>query len=72
MAARLVDLYAVGDLVEILQVVDDAEVWRAGEVIGHQYPAVWVRTAGDRMLWFVTNGKRIRRTEPRVSDPHLR
>jgi hypothetical protein len=60
MARRLVDVYAVGDQVEILQVVDDAEVWRPGEVVGHQYPAVWVRTAGDGKLWFVTNGKRIR------------
>ncbi len=61
MAQRLVDLYAIGDRVEILQVVDDLEVWRAGQVVGHQYPAVWVRADADQKVWFVTNGKRIRR-----------
>lgn len=60
MAQRLVDQYPVGERVEILFLVEDVEAWRAGEVVGHQYPAVWVRTDGDRKLWFVTNGKRIR------------
>ena len=69
MAQRLVDLYAVGDRVEILQVVDDVEEWRAGEVVGHQYPAIWVRTVEDRKLWFVTNGKRIRHVSPLGSHP---
>ncbi len=61
-AKRLVELYPVGTPVEIVFVVDEVETWRAGEVVGHQYPAVWVRTDEDRRLWFVTNGKRIRPT----------
>ncbi len=61
MAQRLVEQYPVGERVEILFEVEDVEVWRAGEVVGHQFPAVWVRTDGDRKMWFVTNGKRIRR-----------
>ena len=65
MPQRLVDLYAVGEHVEILQVLEEAEVWRSGEVAGHQHPAIWVRTDGDRKLWFVTNGKRIRRARRR-------
>ncbi len=74
MPQRLVDLYAVGEHVEILQALEEAEVWRSGEVAGHQHPAIWVRTDGDRKLWFVTNGKRIRRagapgsTEPRYQS----
>jgi hypothetical protein len=60
MAQRLVDAYPVGKRVEIVFQLEDAEVWRSGEVVGHQYPAVWVRTDADRRLWFVTNGKRIR------------
>jgi hypothetical protein len=66
-----VDLYAVGDRVEILQVIDDVEEWRAGEVAGHQYPAVWVRTIEDRKVWFVTNGKRIRRAGPAATEAGL-
>lgn len=64
MAQRLIDTYAVGDRVEILLLIDDVEVWRAGRVAGHQFPAVWVVTDADRRMWFVTNGKRIR---PEVS-----
>jgi hypothetical protein len=60
MAQRLVDVYAVGDRVEILLIIGDIEEWRAGRVAGHQFPAVWVVTDVDRKLWFVTNGKRIR------------
>lgn len=60
MAQRLVDLYAVGDRVEILLTVDEVEEWRAGRVAGHQFPAVWVVTDRDRKLWFVTNSRRIR------------
>jgi hypothetical protein len=56
MAARLVDLYAVGDKVEIIL----GEQWVAGQVIRHDYPAVWVQTPGDHR-WFVTNGRRIRK-----------
>jgi hypothetical protein len=64
MAQRLVDAYGVGARVEILLTVDDTEVWRAGRVAGHQFPAVWVVTDGDRKLWFVTNAKRIRPEGP--------
>jgi hypothetical protein len=61
MPQRLVEAYPIGTHVEIQQTIDDAEVWRDGEVVGHQHPAVWVRTDGDRKVWFVTNGRRIRR-----------
>ncbi len=64
MAQRLLDRYPVGERVEIVFVIDGDEVWRAGDVVSHQYPAVWVRTDADRRLWFVTNGKRIRPTAP--------
>lgn len=60
MAQRLVDTYPVGNRVEILLTVAEEEVWRAGRVAGHQFPAVWVVTDADRKLWYVTNGKRIR------------
>jgi hypothetical protein len=59
MAQRLVEAYPMGKRVEIVFQIEDIEVWRAGEVVGHQHPAIWVRT-DDRKLWFVTNGKRIR------------
>lgn len=56
MAVRLVDLYPVGEQVEIW--LD--EQWVAGRVVRHEYPAVWVQTTiGD--FWFVTNGRRIRK-----------
>ncbi len=61
MAGRLVELYPVGTRVEIQMTIEDVEVWRPGEVVAHQHPAVWVRTDGDRKAWFVTNGRRIRR-----------
>jgi hypothetical protein len=60
MPGRLVELYPVGTRVEIQMTIDDVEVWRQGEVVAHQYPAVWVRTDADRKVWFVTNGRRIR------------
>ena len=66
MAQRLIDIYAVGDRVEIVFTEDDIEEWRAGRVAGHQHPAVWVVTDGDRRLWFVTNGKRIRPLPPQA------
>ena len=56
MAARLVDLYPLGEQVEIL--LD--EQWCAAQVIRHDYPAVWVKTTSG-YLWFVTNGRRIRK-----------
>jgi hypothetical protein len=68
MAQRLVDTYPVGDRVEILLTIDETEVWRAGRVAGHQFPAVWVVTDGDPKLWFVTNGKRIRPEGARAEE----
>jgi hypothetical protein len=64
MAQRLVEVYALGDRVEIVFEIDGEEVWRGGTVVGHQHPAVWVRTDQDRKLWFVTNGRRIRPLPP--------
>lgn len=68
MAPRLVEVYPVGTRVEILFEMEHAELWRAGEVVAHQYPAVWVRTDDDRKLWFVTNGKRIRKWDGSTSQ----
>ncbi|MCE9637528.1 MAG: DUF952 domain-containing protein [Planctomycetes bacterium] len=68
MSNRLVDLYPVGTLVEVLfrQAGPESwtpETWVAGAVVRHAYPGVWVETArGAR--WFVTNGTRIRRCAP--------
>ena len=56
MASRLVDLYPLGSPVEILL----AEQWRAGQIVRHDHPAVWVKTASGS-LWFVTNRRRIRK-----------
>ncbi len=61
MAKRLVETYQVGEPVELLFSDGEMEEWRAGRVAGLQHPAVWVQTSDDRRLWFVTNGRRIRR-----------
>ena len=60
MAVRLVDVYPVGEPVEIF--LD--EEWVTGRVVRHDYPAVWVQTTNGS-LWFVTNGRRIRKLEER-------
>jgi hypothetical protein len=67
MAARLVDLYPLGEQVEIL--LD--EEWQTGQVVRHDYPAVWVKTT-DGYLWFVTNGRRIRKREVRREERRAR
>jgi len=67
MAVRLVDLYPVGEAVEI--VLD--EVWVAGRVVRHEYPAVWVQTTNED-FWFVTNGRRIRKYEERKEGGEVR
>jgi hypothetical protein len=67
MAVRLVDLYPVGEPVEI--VLD--EQWAAGRVVGHEYPAVWVQTTNGA-CWFVTNGRRIRKYEERKEGGEVR
>lgn len=59
MATRLVDLYPAGTEVEIK--LKDAG-WQAAQVIGHEYPGVWVQTS-DQMRLFVTNGRHIRLPE---------
>ena len=60
MAKRLVEQYAVGDLVRISFQGD--ERWFDGVVIGLAHPGVWVRTQ-DGQVWFVTNAARIRGKE---------
>ena len=62
MPTRLTVLYQVGDLVEVLFQDEVAAEWHAGRVIALQHPGLWVRT-GDGGLWFVTNGRRIRRQD---------
>jgi len=68
LAKRLVETYAVGDRVELLIADEWSEDWRPGRVAGLQHPAVWVQT-DDRKLWFVTNGKRIRRAVSPAPHP---
>ena len=57
MAKRLVELYNPGERVEI---TFGNGCWRPGRVARHEYPGVWVQTEDGR-LWFVTNGRHIRR-----------
>ena len=60
MADRLIDLYQPGDPVEILLGAETpAAHWQPGVVLAHDFPGVWVLTAGQRR-WFVTNRRRIR------------
>ena len=61
MAQRLVETYRIGDSVEVFFQDEVAEEWRPARVVALQHPGLWVITE-DRRLWFVTNGKRIRRT----------
>jgi len=57
MADRLVELYPLGEAVEILMGKD---TWVPGLVAKHAHPAVWVQ-AIDGRFWFVTNRQRIRK-----------
>jgi len=57
MAQRLVDLYAVGDVVEMT--FGDG-TWLRAQVRQLQHPGLWVETADGR-LWFVTNTRHIRK-----------
>lgn len=57
MVKRLVELYSPGDPVEITW--GDGR-WQPAQVTRHDPPGVWVQTE-DRRLWFVTNGRRIRK-----------
>ncbi len=54
--ARLVETYPVQASVTIMLA---GVGWRAGEVVAHQHPGVWVRDQDGR-FWFVTNHNRIR------------
>ena len=63
MAQRLVDMYRLDETVEVLFQDEVAEEWRPARVVALQHPGLWVLT-DDRRLWFVTNGKRIRRSTP--------
>ncbi len=56
---RLVDLFVVGERVEIS--FGNSEWWEA-YVVQHDHPGLWVMT-GDGRLWFVTNGRRIKKAE---------
>ncbi len=59
MVKRLVEQYRPGDAVEIMFEREGEAAWQRGQVVAHQPPGVWVRTADGRM-WFVTNTRRIR------------
>jgi hypothetical protein len=67
MAQRLVEIYQPGEVVEVFFAGAEDSKWRPARVLGSQHPGVWVQTEGDRRLWFVTNGKRIRPLSP---GPH--
>ncbi len=64
-AQRLVEIYRIGDAVEVLFQGDEGDDWRPARVMALQHPGVWAMT-DDRRLWFVTNSKRIR---PHVPSP---
>ncbi|HEX6385322.1 MAG TPA: hypothetical protein VF177_11680, partial [Anaerolineae bacterium] len=57
MAKRLTELYQPGDQVEITFGHNE---WQPGRVVRHDHPGVWVQTMDGR-IWFVTNGRHIRR-----------
>lgn len=57
MPQRLTERFPLGTAVDIC--FKDADQWRAGVIVHHDPPGVWVQTrTGQR--WFVTNGRRIR------------
>lgn len=57
MAKRLIELYLLGEAVEILM---GEGLWIPGVVAKHEHPAVWVQSIDGR-YWFVTNRQRIRK-----------
>lgn len=67
MSRRLVDLYPVGEAVQIRLPVAADGGWQAGQIIAHDYPGVWVKTVNGR-AWYVTNGRRIRRLAANDAD----
>lgn len=60
MILRLTEQYKPGDEVDVYLEIGEEGHWRPGRVVQLAHPAVWVRTEDGR-LWFVTNGRRIRR-----------
>jgi len=58
---RLAEIYQPGDQVEIFFSDETGEEWRPAEILALQHPGLWARTA-DGNLWFVTNGRHIRRS----------
>ncbi len=72
MAQRLVEIYRIGDAIEVCFQDDEGDDWRPAHIRDLQHPGVWAMTA-DRRLWFVTNGKRIRPLIPsRLSSQERR
>lgn len=63
MVKRLVEVYQIGDPVEIFFQNEESDEWRSARIMALQHPGVWAMTA-DCRLWFVTNGKRIRPLPP--------
>ncbi len=66
MVKRLVEVYRIGDTVEIFFQNEEDDEWRPAHIVALQHPGVWAQTA-DRRIWYVTNSKRIRP----VSSPPL-
>ncbi len=59
MVKRLVEVYRIGDPVEIFFQNEEGDEWRPARIVALQPPGVWAQTE-DRRVWYVTNGKRIR------------
>ncbi|MCB8986271.1 MAG: hypothetical protein H6661_00775 [Ardenticatenaceae bacterium] len=59
MSERLVELYEVGEWV---QISFGDKAWQRAQVRQLQHPGLWVQTADGR-LWFVTNTRHIRKPE---------
>lgn len=66
MVKRLVEVYRIGDMVEVFFQNEEDDEWRPAHIVAFQHPGVWAQTA-DRRIWYVTNSKRIRP----VSSPSL-
>jgi hypothetical protein len=68
MVKRLAEQYRPGDAVEVMFERDGDALWQRGQVVAHQPPGVWVRTA-DGQMWFVTNTRRIRPATDPTTPP---
>jgi hypothetical protein len=58
---RLAEIYRPRDRVQIFFSDETGEEWRPAEIVAVQHPGLWARTA-DGSIWFVTNGRHIRRS----------